>query len=248
MENSNTTLYSLNNSNYQIVNGEPDITGWEVRSETGAYIGKILDLLFDAQNNAVRYLVIDLEGSGMHLDEKNILIPIGIAELHSENDVVTLPNLHLEQFIAMPAYVEKSFGPAMEAEIRAVIGSPASLRLENQIVAQDLKNFYAHHHFESSNFYNRSRSDEQHTINELIANAKAKQMHVADRKTGSITDPDVYQNTQQDQHHQEPFIPGHHDKKPWLEPGASHNQGADDNPKNTNNDTYLDNSRPPYQN
>lgn len=230
MENSNTTLYSLNKSNYQIVNGEPDITGWEVRSQNGAYIGKILDLLFDAQHNAVRYLVIDLQGSGMHLDEKNILIPIGIAELHSENDVVTLPNLHLDQFIALPAYVEESFGPAMEAEIRTVIGSPASLRLEDQIVAEDLKNFYAHHHFESSNFYNRNRSAEQHTIHKLIENAKAKDLHVADPETGRSNndrEADVHQNTQQDQHHQEPFIPGHHEKKPWLEPGASHNQGKD---------------------
>jgi hypothetical protein len=217
MENYNTSLYSLNKSNYQIVEGEADITGWEVRSETGAYIGKTIDLLFDAQNNAVRYLVIDLAGSGMQLDEKKILIPIGIAELHRENDEVTLPNLHLDQFIALPSYDEENLGPAMEAEIRAVIGSPAALRLESEIVAQDLKNFYAHHHFESRNFYNRDRSAEQHTIHKLIDEAKAKHLHA--------TDPETSEGN--DQHVEEPFTPGHHEKKPWLEPGASHNQGKD---------------------
>jgi hypothetical protein len=227
MENYNNTLYSLNKTNYQVVDGEPDITGWEVRSETGAYIGKTIDLLFDAQHNAVRYLVVDLDGSGMHLDEKKILIPIGIAELHRENDEVTLPNLHLEQFIAMPAYAEESFGPAMESEIRAVIGSPAALRLENEIVAQDLKNFYAHHHFERSNFYNRNRSAEQQTIHNLVEKAKANHLHTADIETEKGNDPNIYKDAQEDQGNQEPFTPGHHEKKPWLEPGASHNQGKD---------------------
>jgi hypothetical protein len=172
MENSHTPLQSLNQSNYQIKNDEPDITGWEVRSETGAYIGKTTDLLFDLQSNAVRYLLIDLTGNGMHLDGKSILIPIGIAELHSENDEVTLPNLHLDQFSAIPAYHPETFNSEIEDQVREVIGSPAALRLESKIVEQDLKNFYAHTHIDRDNFYNRNRSAEQKTIHELIENSK----------------------------------------------------------------------------
>jgi hypothetical protein len=200
MKNTHTYLQSLSQSNYQIKDDEPDITGWEVRSETGAYIGRTTDLLFDPQSNAVRYLVVDLTENGMHLDGKSILIPIGIAELHSENDEVTLPNLHLDQFNAMPAYHPETIDAEMEEQVREVIGSPAALRLESQIVEQDLKNFYAHTHFERDNFYNRNRSAEQKTIHELVENAKAR--------------------------NQDEFTPGHHEKKPWLEPGASHNQGG----------------------
>lgn len=222
MKNDITHLRSLKNSDYEIKDGEPNIIGWEVLSETGAYIGKTTDLIFEPQTNAVRYLVVDLTGNGMHLDGKSILIPIGIAALHSKNDQVTLPNLHLDQFGAMPTYREEDFGPEMEVQVREVIGSPAALRIETKIVAYNLQNFYAHAHFDRTNFYNRDRAVEQHTIHELVANAKAKDLQADENQPTTVSQ---HHDNERDDEDNEKFTPGHHQIKPWLEPGASHHQG-----------------------
>ncbi|WP_449437143.1 PRC-barrel domain-containing protein [Pedobacter steynii] len=59
-ENTYKSLQALANSDFQVVSNEPNVIGWKVKTELGAYIGKVQDLLFDSQTFAVRYLVIDL--------------------------------------------------------------------------------------------------------------------------------------------------------------------------------------------
>ncbi len=228
-------LYSLKQSDYQIVDGEPNIIGWEVKSETGAYIGKTVDLLFESDSNAVRYLIIDLSDNGMSLNDKKVMIPIGIAHLHEENDEVTLPNIHFEQFSALPPYNENNVNPETEIQVRDIIGSPAALRIEEQIVKFDQKNFYDHHHFDKKQFYKRDRNAEQLTIHDLVENSKAHDLHAADEDTGQGT------------HHNEhkSFHPGDHEIKPWLQPGASHNQGGDNDKKDDDTtENYLSGNRP----
>lgn len=148
-------LYSLKKTNYEIIDGEPDITGWDVVNETGSPIGKIKDLLFDAQSKAVRYLIIHLTDSLIPSTDKTVMIPIGIAHLHNKDGLVVLPNLHLDQYKALPAYQETEIGPQIEQQIREVIGSPAALRLEETMIAFDQQEFYRHHHFDKGKFYNR---------------------------------------------------------------------------------------------
>lgn len=148
-------LQPLKNSDYQIVDGEPDIFGWNVKSESDTLIGTIDDLLFDVESNAVRYLIIDLTQSGMNLGDKKVMIPIGIAHLHTANDEVILPSLHLDQFHALPQYELDQVDAETEEYIRSVIGSPAALRIEETIVEHDLKEFYNHHHFDRGKFYAR---------------------------------------------------------------------------------------------
>lgn len=148
-------LQELSNSGFQIVEEEPDIIGWEVKDENGVYIGEVDELLFDPQTLAVRYLIIDLEDNGMNLDEKMVMIPLGIAHLHTKNDEVVLPGLHVEQYNALPDYNKDEIGPALEVQIRSIIGSPAALRMEDAITNFDQNSFYAHHHFDKGRFYLR---------------------------------------------------------------------------------------------
>ena len=148
-------LQELSGSDFQIVDEEPNIIGWEVKSESGVYIGEVKELLFDPQTYAVRYLVVDLEENGMNLGDKKVLIPLGIAHLHISDDEVVLPGLHIEQFNALPAYDKDQLGPELEVQIRSIIGSPAALRLEDSITAFDQNEFYKHHNFEKEKFYQR---------------------------------------------------------------------------------------------
>lgn len=148
-------LYPLKKTNYEIVDGEPDVTGWKVINETGSPIGTVDDLLFDANSNAVRYLVIQLSEEMLPTTDKTVMIPIGIAKLHTKSDLVVLPILHLDQYSALPNYIEGEIGPDTEQRIREIIGSPAALRIEETIVAFDQQQFYRHHHFDRGQFHRR---------------------------------------------------------------------------------------------
>jgi len=79
-------LEELNGSNYQIVEGEPDITGWSVIDAQGRAIGEVDDVLFDPQTRAVRYIIVDLENNDLEIENRKVLVPIGIAELWEEDE------------------------------------------------------------------------------------------------------------------------------------------------------------------
>ncbi|WP_293789569.1 PRC-barrel domain-containing protein [uncultured Pedobacter sp.] len=169
---SGTIVYSnleeLSKSNYQLSDGETDIKGWPVRNEAGDSVGKVRDLLFDPEQNAIRYIIVELVNMSEDLEEKAILIPIGIANLGDDNKEVILPDIHLDQFRAMPRYIIGEVTPQMENEIRNVIGSPAALRLEDEIVEIDRANFYRHHHFDRNNFPDQSQNPRNQDADPLI--------------------------------------------------------------------------------
>jgi len=150
-----SNLEELSNSSYQLTEGEADIRGWRARNEAGVFVGKVRDLLFDPEQNAVRYLIIDLDNMGTDVEEKAVLIPIGLAALADDKDEVILPDIHLDQYRALPPYIITEVTHQMEDKIRDVIGSPAALRMEETIMEIDRANFYRHHHFNKSNILNR---------------------------------------------------------------------------------------------
>jgi hypothetical protein len=192
-------LKSLKNSDYQIVEGEPNIIGWEVKSETGNYVGEVKDLLFDSESRAVRYLIIDLEDNGMELGDKKVMVPIGIAHLHTSDDEVVLPNVDASQLNALPSYDENATVPATEILIREVIDSPPAIHTDEAPTEYNQQEFYKHHHFDKEKFYRRGnigsrsvneqneggdRVEQQGTIHDLIDNSNRHNHHAADDETG----------------------------------------------------------------
>ncbi|RZK57912.1 MAG: PRC-barrel domain containing protein [Pedobacter sp.] len=195
MENSNSHLASFNSGNLNIPNPKQNVISWQVKTEGGAYIGSITDLLYDTNAMTVRYLIIDLTDNGMNLDGKKVMIPVGIASLHPSDNEIVLPNVHSDQFILLPDYLSGEVNTATEQQIRNIIGSPAALRLEETIAEYDQQQFYAHHHFNENNFYRKTteidselgeeRIDERTTINGLIENSLNENLHAADEETGA---------------------------------------------------------------
>lgn len=157
-ENTSHTLQELANSDYALTSGEADISGWLVQNEAGTVIGTVRDLLFDPANNAVRYIIIDLNDLGVGLEQKPVMIPIGLAHLHESESYVILPNIHIDQLKALPYYVSGEVDHHTEDTIRRIIGSPAALRLEESIVELDRSEFYNHHHFDKAQFYRRDQN------------------------------------------------------------------------------------------
>ncbi|WP_333624758.1 PRC-barrel domain-containing protein [Sphingobacterium siyangense] len=87
-ENNYNHLIELGGSDYEIVDGEPDIRGWKVKNEAGQLLGKVDDLLFDPESQQVRYIIIDLHDAEFVIDEdKKVLVPIGLASLYDGTQI-----------------------------------------------------------------------------------------------------------------------------------------------------------------
>ena len=198
MENNNYRyLQSLRQSDHAIPGPKPDVIGWEVKNEAGAYLGEVTDLLY-SQAMTVRYLVIDLSDNGMNLEDKKVMIPVGMATLHPSDDEIILTNIHINQFIALPQYDEDEVNQHTEQQTWGTLGSPSALRMEETLAEFDQQAFYSHHHFDQNRFYNRNKSDqdielnpgrnhEQDTTHELIENS-LQQGQFADGKGTQLSE------------------------------------------------------------
>ncbi|RYF09549.1 MAG: PRC-barrel domain containing protein [Flavobacteriales bacterium] len=168
----NIGLVELSASAYEVTPGQADIIGWSVVDESGAKKGTVRDLLIDPEQEAVRYIIVDLDGTFFTAVEKAVLIPIGYAELGTTKEEVVIPVMEQLQYEKMPAYVGGEVTRDTEMKIRTAIGSPAALRIQEEIVEMDLPEFYTHHHFDRGNIVSRKaaaineKSVPVHGINE----------------------------------------------------------------------------------
>lgn len=116
-------LQELDRSDFGIVEGEPDIRGWDVRTASGEKIGEVEELIIDAQQQKVRYMVVELNDDDLDLeDDKEVLIPVGLAELDKEDDDVILSTVTVEQLKALPAYDADNLDDEVERKICTVLG------------------------------------------------------------------------------------------------------------------------------
>jgi uncharacterized protein (TIGR02271 family) len=114
----NNRLQELGGSDFKLAEGEPNIKGWTVKDQQGRTIGEVDELIFDPQARKVRYIVLDLEGNVLDLEPRDVLVPIGLAELHESEDDVILPNVTAAQLQALPVYREGSLTRDVEASIQ----------------------------------------------------------------------------------------------------------------------------------
>lgn len=99
------TLQKLKDSDYQVVDGQPDIDGWRILNSEQEEIGSVHDLLFDPATRKVRYLIAHLSQEIGTTNANLVLIPIGMAELHATDNEVSLPTItagQLNQFSPYP--------------------------------------------------------------------------------------------------------------------------------------------------
>lgn len=155
-------LQELDRSDFEIVEGEPDIRGWDVRNSSGQKIGEVEELILDAQNKKVRYMVVDLDDNELDLDDRHVLIPIGLAELDKEDDDVLLPSVTVEHLRALPKYEEDKLDEEMETRICSTLGRKQetmqfypqhSDELKATRKPEETQDFYRHEQFNDDNLY-----------------------------------------------------------------------------------------------
>lgn len=189
-ENVNTRLQELSGSNYEIADGQPNIKGWDVKDESGKDFGDVDDLLFDETSRKVRYIVLDLDDNDFDLDDRKVLVPIGIATLHENDDDVILPGVTASQLASLPEYEKGSLLPDTEHKIRNVFAGAGGAALAGAGLAStgthDYDHFYNHDHFNEDNLY-RNRTGNVSNESETIPVIK-EELQVGKREvqTGGI--------------------------------------------------------------
>ena len=156
--NTNSRLQKLSHSDFEIADGEPNIKGWDVKDAQGRYIGEVDELLFDQQSMKVRYIVVDLDDNELDLEDRHVLIPIGMAELIEKGDDVLLPNVTAAQLAALPEYKEDDFSEESENAVRNAFSGAAGASAATGAAAlfgpgSNRDEFYAHEHFNDENLY-----------------------------------------------------------------------------------------------
>lgn len=164
--NRQTRLQKLSNSDFEMGEGQSDIRNWDVKDSSGKKLGEVDELIFDYESRKVRYLVLDLGDNEYDLDDKEVLVPIGIAELHKDDDEVILPGITVEQLRSLPEYDEDRFDTEHETSVRNVFGGLGSAAVTGGDSNDD--DFYNHEHFNEDNLYrNRKSSEEKNSLKDI---------------------------------------------------------------------------------
>lgn len=151
-ENSYDRLAELGGSKFEIVNDEPNITGWKVKTEDGLKVGIVDDLLFNPASQKVKYMVVNFSGNELHFEkDRQVLVPISVADLYSDKDyaksiiqvsstehltrkhaydasqdgnVVVLAGVTIAQLNALPLYEKNHLSPDVERAIQKIFERP----------------------------------------------------------------------------------------------------------------------------
>lgn len=100
----NYDLYELSESDFEIVDEQPEIFGWDVKDTHKNKVGEVYELLFAEDTLKVRYIVVDMESNDIDLEEGRVLVPIENVEFDVENDEVRMPGISVTNLLALPLY------------------------------------------------------------------------------------------------------------------------------------------------
>ena len=155
-----TRLRELRGSDFEIVKGQPDIRGWDVRDNSGRKFGLVHDLVFDLRAQKVRYMIINvMDTKELELEKRTVMVPIGMAELDGRDNDVILPKITPFQLRALPRYDKNNLGAKAERDISTVFGRTGIGSAAN--VEEDVdEKFYDHDDFNENNMYRNRRRQE----------------------------------------------------------------------------------------
>jgi sporulation protein YlmC with PRC-barrel domain len=153
-------LQEMDRSDFEIVEGEPDIRGWDVKNTTGQKIGEVEELIVDAQQKKVRYMVVDLDDNELKLDHRKVLLPIGLAQLDTKEDDVILPNVQAEHYRSLPDYDKNNLTPEIERRVCSTLGRKSEFTSTTN-TDEHQADFYTHDYFNDDNLYKHRMHEAQ---------------------------------------------------------------------------------------
>lgn len=188
----NENLRELKASGYEMVKGEPDIRGWKVLNNANQEIGKVKEVLFDVAHQKVRYVIVDLDGKPINLQSRDVVIPVGLAELDKTENVVYFPDVTVGHLATLPEYKKGKIAYSTERKIRDVFipGDSAA--------AHKLAEFEAGEYPEREAFYNNDYFDDRRMFRRRKENTVGERVHEDDKykpvSEKYVTTPDDVKN------------------------------------------------------
>lgn len=157
-DNDYTRLEELGGSDFKIAEGQPNIKGWKVKNSAGRHYGEVDELIFNPASRKVRYMVLDLDDNELNLNSRKVLLPIGLATLHENDDEVFLSGITLEQLQELPEYEIGVITPASELRLRNLLaGTHTAGSADFDEYTSHKEGFYEHDHFDEDKFYGNRR-------------------------------------------------------------------------------------------
>ena len=213
-------LVELRKSNFEIVEGDADIRGWKVKDLEGRRIGDVDDLILDSVNKKVRYMVVDLDKNDFKWEDKKVLIPIGLAEIHRKDDDVILPNVNASLVGTIPRYDRDHLDGNYERQICYSLGvAKETTHVEG--IDPDPE-FYKHDYYNDDNLY-RQRLKETHEKTNVSEYEKGLRLWerrseggiLADSNPGghSRSDSSVRTELEERRHEKESLQPVKHERR-----------------------------------
>jgi hypothetical protein len=141
----------------ELIGEEFKIKGWTVVLAHNEVVGIVEELLYNPESGKVRYLVLDVDDACTTMNCDRVLIPIGIAELHAEEDIVVLIGVGYEHLERLPGYTYEALTEEMEMAIRLVFG-PAT---HEEFATFDATQFYSDQQFDSGRLYGSRNGNKQ---------------------------------------------------------------------------------------
>jgi stress response protein YsnF len=133
---------------FDVADHEPDVRGWDVIAADGTKIGEVEDLIVDTSAMKVRYLDIEVEKDFRAKDDRHILIPVGQARLHEEEDHVHVNTLSSTDVRTFPGYsgrLDRSYEDSVHRHFGAGTTGAAD------------RDYYANPNFDDDRFYGSRR-------------------------------------------------------------------------------------------
>jgi uncharacterized protein (TIGR02271 family) len=132
---------------FQVAEGYPDPRGWDVVAADGRTVGKVHDLIVDTGQMRTRYLDLDLDGDALKAgDDRDVLVPVGLATLADDDDRVLLGSLTAAQLATMPEFTHGEITRDYENSVLAHL--PGDIRSE-----PTGSDYYATSHFDDRRFF-----------------------------------------------------------------------------------------------
>lgn len=134
---------------FKVADEDPDVRGWDVMTADGSKLGEVDNLLVDSTAKKVRYLDVDLDDGLLDDDERHILIPIGYARLHENDDQVFVDGLQTARVGDVPGWDHGALTRDYETSLHSHFGGSAT--------ARDDDDFYANEAYDETRFYGSRR-------------------------------------------------------------------------------------------
>jgi len=145
---------------FELPKGEPDPRGWDVRATDDTKIGKVEDLLFDTQENRIRYIEVALAGDvAKNIARDYVLIPIGQARLDDDDDDVII-DLSSTELAGTPRYDRNKLSRDYETSLRSWFRErkhDAKDKVNTRSTADRDVGFYSSPEYDDRRFFARGR-------------------------------------------------------------------------------------------